>query len=109
MNNYDDIINTKYPFELKHPRMSTYSRAGQFAPFAALTGYGDSVKEEARFTYDKIDIDDDVMNNLNWKLQIIRDNIKNKPNITFRYFVKDNLKEGGKYISTSGRVKKIDE
>ncbi len=34
----------------KHPQMSMLDRAAQFSPFAALTGYDDSVKEAARLT-----------------------------------------------------------
>ena len=29
----------------KHPHMSQHDRAAQFAPFAALTGYGDMIDE----------------------------------------------------------------
>ena len=46
MGKYDDIINLKRP-ESKHPKMSMTDRAGQFAPFAALTGYGDAISETA--------------------------------------------------------------
>ena len=55
---YDDIINMPHHVSTKHPHMSIYSRAAQFAPFAALTGYGDAVqntvkKSEEKFIYDK--------------------------------------------------------
>ena len=50
--NYDDIINIEH-FEPKHPRMSRYNRAAQFAPFAALTGYDDEITETARRTEKK--------------------------------------------------------
>ncbi|MBQ8946661.1 MAG: hypothetical protein IJ058_07615 [Lachnospiraceae bacterium] len=42
---YDDIINLQRPEPKKHPRMSRLNRAAQFAPFAALTGYGDMIDE----------------------------------------------------------------
>lgn len=42
---YDDIINLPHHTSKKHPRMSLYARSAQFAPFAALTGYEDAVKE----------------------------------------------------------------
>ena len=47
MKNYDDIINLPHHISKKHPQMSLYARAAQFAPFAALTGYGDAVEETA--------------------------------------------------------------
>lgn len=45
---YSDIIHLPH-YRLKyHTPMSADSRASQFAPFAALTGYKDRVDEEAR-------------------------------------------------------------
>lgn len=46
--NYDDIINLPHPDPKRHQRMSMEARAAQFAPFAALTGYGDAIKDTAR-------------------------------------------------------------
>lgn len=46
--NYDDIINLPHPTSDKHPRMSLYDRAAQFAPFAALDGYEEAIKETVR-------------------------------------------------------------
>ena len=42
---YSDIINLEHPEPdpVKHPRMSMRDRAAQFAPFAALTGFDDSI------------------------------------------------------------------
>ena len=47
MNKYDDIIMLEHPEPdpVKHPRMSRRDRAAQFAPFAALTGFGDIISE----------------------------------------------------------------
>ena len=45
---YDDIINLEHPTSPTHPRMSMKDRAAQFAPFAALTGYGDAVKDTVK-------------------------------------------------------------
>ena len=47
-NQYDDIINLPHHVSKKHPQMSMYARAAQFAPFAALTGYDDIIEEAAR-------------------------------------------------------------
>ena len=51
---YSDIINTKYPFSKRHKKMSLYGRAGQFAAFAALTGYDDIIDETSRRVDDEI-------------------------------------------------------
>lgn len=49
---YGDIIDMPHHQSLKHPHMSLYDRAAQFAPFAALTGYEDMINEEAKRTND---------------------------------------------------------
>lgn len=48
MGNYDDIINLPHHISKKHPRLSIEQRAAQFAPFAALTGYEEQIKETER-------------------------------------------------------------
>ena len=50
MEKYDDIINLPHHVSKKHPQMSLHDRAAQFAPFAALTGYDEEVKEASRIT-----------------------------------------------------------
>ena len=48
MQNYDDIINIPHHVSDKHPQMSMWNRAAQFAPFAALTGYDSAISETAK-------------------------------------------------------------
>ena len=108
MKNYEDIINLPHHVSKKHPQMSIWSRSAQFAPFAALTGYDDAVKETARLTDKRLEIDEGLKNILNNKLQYILENKSLQPEITFTYFVYDNKKSGGKYIEKTGVVKKID-
>jgi len=48
MEKYDDIINLPHHVSKKHPQMSMWSRAAQFAPFAALTGYDNAISETAK-------------------------------------------------------------
>ena len=50
MSNYDDIIHLPHPEPKTHPRMSMLSRAAQFAPFAALTGFDEAIRKTARLT-----------------------------------------------------------
>lgn len=106
---YDDIISLPHHVSKVHPRMSIQNRAAQFVPFAALTGYEEGLRESIRLTDKKIELDDETKDELNRKLQQIKLNIKNFPNITFTYFIKDSVKDGGAYITTYGVVKKIDE
>ena len=107
MNNYDDIINLERPVS-KHPHLSIDSRASQFAPFAALVGYDEQVKETARLTDKKIEIDDGLREIINNKLNYINEHIKENIEVSITYFVKDSKKNGGKYITKIGVVKRID-
>lgn len=52
--NYDDIIQLPHPTSKTHPRMSCLNRAAQFAPFAALSGHDEAIKETARLVEEKI-------------------------------------------------------
>lgn len=103
---YDDIINLPHPTSQKHPRMSLYDRAAQFSPFAALTGHDAAIKETARFTEKQTEQSEDLISRLNDKLQIISDNPGTE--ITVTYFVPDERKTGGAYVSHTGIVKKLD-
>lgn len=107
MNNYDDIINLNRPIS-KYKHMTIEERSAQFAPFAALVGYDNAVKETARLTENKIELNDEQQDMLNFKLRYLYDNINNKNEVTITYFVKDNKKVGGKYINTTGIIKQID-
>lgn len=95
-------------YQKKHPQMSLYARSAQFAPFAALTGYEDAVKETARETYNRIEIEDELKSILDSKLQIILEQLKNKPEISVTYFIVDSKKDGGEYKTVTGIVKKVD-
>lgn len=106
--NYADIINLKHPVSKIHPQMDMSHRAAQFAPFAALTGYEDNIKEATRLTDKIIELDEQKKIILNNKLQLVLENIKEEPTITFTYFIYDDKKSGGKYINITGIIKKID-
>ena len=105
---YDDIINLPHHISKKHPQMSLYARSAQFAPFAALTGFEEAVKETARETNGRIDIEDELKSILDGKLQIILEQIKNHPEISITYFIADSKKNGGEYVTVTGLVKKVD-
>ena len=105
---YDDIINLPHHVSKKHPQMSLYARSAQFAPFAALTGYEDAVKETAREVYQKIELDEDLKLILDSKLHILMELADKNPELTVTYFVKDLKKEGGKYVTVTGVLKKLD-
>ncbi len=103
-----DIINLPYPNpEIEADFPAKVNRAAQFAPFAALTGHGDAVKETARLTERKIELDEYRKEELNFKLLSMKENPKLAYTIT--YFLPDERKNGGKYVSRTGSIAKIDE
>lgn len=108
MDKYDDIINLDHPISKNHRPMSIYDRSAQFAPFAALTGYDESIEEASRIVDNKITLGIDKTNEINEKLTFLASQLINKPQISITYFKKDRLKEGGKYISITGIINKID-
>ena len=106
---YDDIINLPHHVSKKHPQMSLHDRAAQFSPFAALTGHKAAINETARLTDEKQILSEDVIAKLNEQLNLIKENIGTNLIVTITYFVPDDRKSGGAYISNTGVVKKIDE
>ncbi|WP_418328792.1 hypothetical protein [Ruminococcus sp.] len=106
---YTDIIDLPHHTSNKHPRMSAIARAAQFSPFAALTDYDAEIKETARLTDEKVELDEDSVNDINAKLHYIKDNIDENPEITVEYFVPDEKKAGGAYLTLNDRVRIIDE
>lgn len=104
---YDDIINLPHHQSATRPHMSNYDRAAQFSPFAALTRHDEAIRETARLTDRKIELDEYTKEDLNSKLQIIGDNLGTEVAIT--YFQLDEKKSGGAYLTITGCVKRIDE
>ena len=106
---YEDVINRQHPTSKKHPRMSRVNRAAQFAPFAALTGYEESIEETARLTDCRTELSEEDIEDINAKLNFIKEHIKERPKVTVTYFQPDAKKEGGEYLTATGRVRWIDE
>ena len=105
---YDDIINLPHPEPTTRPRMAMENRAAQFSPFAALTGYDDATREEARLVDIKQELSEDMKDMLDAKLAIIEQHIKEVPSVAVTYFLPDTKKAGGRYVTVSGKVKKLD-
>ena len=68
-----------------------------------------AINETARLTDEKQILSEDVIAKLNEQLNLIKENIGTNPIVTITYFVPDDRKSGGAYISHTGVVKKIDE
>ena len=90
--------------------MSMLDRAAQFSPFAALTGYGDAVREKARFTEERPELSEEERARLDDTLRQIcaAAGEGQNPRIRILYFVPDEKKAGGAYREAAGRIRKID-
>lgn len=108
MEKYKDIINLPHKQSSKRPHMSLLDRAAQFAPFAALVGYDDAIKETGRLTDERIEMSEEKLTALNARYQILVDHLGEEPEVTITYFVPDIYKTGGSYITTTGVIKKLD-
>lgn len=107
-NPYEDIIRLPHHVSKKHPPMPMSDRAAQFAPFAALSGYGDAVREEARLTEADRELDEEMLAALDEKLKILQSDAGKGCRAYFTYFKTDERKAGGSYVTVRGVLKKTD-
>ena len=108
--NYSDILFASRPVSRSHPPMPRKDRAAQFAPFAALTGYEDALREAARPTSSRIELDEDEKEELDRTLsflfsQLSAQGVSQSVRITF--FLPDQKKAGGSYVTVSGTLRKF--
>lgn len=113
---HDDIIGLSRP-ESRRPKMTMNDRAAQFAPFAALTKFGEEIRESNRKTSEEIELGDGDIEQIDEVLRGIERRIEeNKADgagnegfaIAVAYFVRDKVKPGGRVEEYIGNVKKID-
>ncbi len=107
MGKYDDLLRLPHPVSKSHPPMPLMDRAAQFSPFAALTGYEDVLREAARLTDEKIDLGDADAETLNARAALLLERLAEHPEVTVTYFVPDERKAGGRYVSATGRIQKF--
>ena len=107
-NQYDDILHLPHPTSQRHPRMPIADRAAIFSPFAALTGHAAAIQETARLTDQRLELDEDTKAALDRKQQMLEDCLAEQPEVTVTWFLPDERKAGGSYVTTVGRLKKTD-
>ena len=107
---YSDIIDIPHWEPVKHERMSLYERAAQFSPFAALTGYDEMIDEEAREVDAQETLSDEDMEILDQQINRMAEMLENgeTPEIIVTYFIPDERKSGGKYVTSMEMVRRID-
>jgi len=106
---YDDIIHLPHHCSPRRAGMPMLDRAAQFSPFAALTGYEDVIEETGRLTEASTELTDSSKQQLNEKFRILAEHCSVNPQITVTYFEPDRLKNGGSYVTVTGRLKRVDE
>ena len=106
---YDDIINLPHPTSQRHPRMPIRDRAAIFSPFAALSGHGAAIAETARLTEQRIELDEDTRAELDRRQAVLLEHMDEQPEITITWFQPDERKDGGAYLTATGRLKKFRE
>lgn len=106
---YDDIINLPRHVSVTRPCMTIADRAAQFSPFAALTGHTAAIRETARLTQERIELDEQVREILGLRLQRLLDGSAAHSEVSITYFCKDIRKTGGTYITVTDVVNKFYE
>ena len=105
---YDDMLDMPHPVSSARPHMSMLDRAAQFSPFAALTGYHEVIDETGRFTEGYEAPDELRQTQLNEMLCLLRENLHMQPQVQLTYFLPDEAKSGGRWITVTGQVAAVD-
>lgn len=105
---YDELLFLPHPVSKTRPQMSMLDRAAQFSPFAALAGYGDAIREAGRLTTSRIELSGERREELDWKQQFLMAQTAEQPALSVTYFVPDDRKDGGAYVTQCGHLKRLD-
>ena len=108
MRNYDDIIDLPRFVSKNRPHMSNNDRAAQFAPFAGLVGFGESISEASRLTECFVELSEEEKQELDQKFHILESHLKEQPEVKIEYFVEDEKNSGGAYMSTTAVIRRVD-
>lgn len=103
IHDYRDIIDLPYKKSKNRPWMSLSQRAGQFAPFAALTGHHEKIQEVEMLRDDWIDLDHQQLMLLDLKLK----EALNHPDKPYQLIYYDETLS--KYMHLNTKVKQYDE
>lgn len=105
---YKDIIHLPRRISPVHAPMPRNLRAAQFAPFAALAGYGEVIRECGRLTEERKELSEEFAEELRRKLNTLARQIPERPSLQITWFEPDKKKAGGAYRGTAGRLKNLD-
>jgi len=102
---FEDIISLPHHVSPTRPQMKRIDRAAQFAPFAALNGHSEAMRETARLTQPRIELSEDCRAELDRRQKLL--STVYAPRIRVTFFVPDGHKEGGHYAIYTGKLRRI--
>ncbi len=102
------MLDMPHKQSIRRKRMTMVERAAQFGAFRALTGHEAAIAETGRLTDERIQLDEYQKSNIDRKLRYLKDNLPERKT-TVTYFVPDNKKRGGEYVTKTGTVKAVYE
>lgn len=108
MGKYDDIIDLPHHVSEKRVQMPLLSRAAQFAPFAALSGYEAVIAEAGRRTQTPVELTGAAVEELNEALCGVLRRLGERPRVRLTWFAPDARKEGGSYQTVTGIIRRYD-
>ena len=103
-----ELLEMERPVSTRHAPMRRCDRAAQFAPFAALSGFGDAVQEAGRLTQEQIELTGSGREALNEALVRLAARLPEQPEVRITYFQPDARKSGGVYRTIRARVRRLD-
>ena len=108
MNDFSAIMNLPHHVSQKRRQMTLEERAAQFSAFAALSGYDEEIDETARLTSPREAMSEDDIAELDAAFQRLIDSESEHPTVTVTYFLPDERKEGGRYMTYMGVFRHFD-
>ena len=103
-----ELLEMERPVSARHAPMRRCDRAAQFAPFAALSGFDETVQEAGRLTQAQIELAENEREALNDALVRLAARLPEQPEVRLTYFQPDAKKSGGTYRTIVTRVRRLD-
>ena len=103
-----ELLEMERPVSARHAPMRRWDRAAQFAPFAALSGFDETVQEAGRLTQAQIELAENEREALNAALVRLAARLPEQPEVRLTYFQPDAKKSGGTYRTILTRVRRLD-
>ena len=103
-----ELLEMERPVSARHAPLRRCDRAAQFAPFAALSGFDETVQEAGRLTQAQLELAENEREALNDALVRLAARLPEQPEVRLTYFQPDAKKSGGTYRTILTRVRRLD-